>query len=137
MNQTYGGRVTLGTQIDGNNSTCGTADGFSVTAWGGIPGNILALTCTWSSNGIVQSSDMLTNYNYVWWNGQGSCPNNGFAFDLESVTTHERGHTFGLGHVPAGHDYETMATATYNCTTDLRTLALGDYNALIGLYGYR
>jgi len=138
VNQTYGGRTSAGANIIGRGTQCTEADGHSITAWGDMIDGYLAVTCTWSfSNGIVASSDMLTNYNYAWWNGQGTCPNNNYAFHLESVTMHERGHTFGLAHVPAGHDYETMATAIYNCATWPATLALGDYNGLISIYGYR
>jgi hypothetical protein len=139
VNQTYGGRVGVGPNITG--SGCGQSDAWSITGWGSYADGVLAVTCTWyqpnGSRGIVQTSDMLANYNYVWWNGRGACPNNGWSFDLESVTTHERGHTLGLNHPPSGHDEETMAAAVYNCTTNLRTLALGDFNGLISLYGYR
>ncbi|GLY97316.1 hypothetical protein [Actinoplanes sp. NBRC 103695] len=144
VNHTYGGQVGVGPNINAPENKCTAEDAWSITGWGNATSDVLASTCTWSvfreepfPHRVVTTSDMVANYNFVWWNGSGSCPNNGDAYDLEGVTTHERGHTFGLGHPSEGHENLTMAPRAFRCDTRMRTLGLGDFNGLITLYGYR
>ena len=52
-------------------------------------------------------------------------------YDVEGVMTHERGHTFGLGHVPeASHAKLTMSERIRSCQSSERTLGLGDVRGL-------
>ncbi|HSV64387.1 MAG TPA: matrixin family metalloprotease [Mycobacteriales bacterium] len=60
------------------------------------------------------------------------------AYDVQSVLTHEQGHTFGLSHVDlTTHSTQVMATAIGACDTSKRLLGMGDYTGLARLYGTR
>jgi hypothetical protein len=140
IEQVYGGRTSATPNFteSGGCFTNAEADPWSITGWGERGEGVLASTCTWStlsgSQHVVTTSDTMFNYNVRWWNGNGNCDD---SFDLQSVTTHERGHTLGLGHTPDGHAQLTMSAGGIPCSTAHRTLGLGDYNGLIKLYGYR
>ena len=56
-------------------------------------------------------------------------------FDLEGMATHERAHTFGLGHVGRKHGNLTMSTfGLPECSAAYRTFGLGDVRGLEKLY---
>ena len=134
----YEGKTGKGANIDGLN--CGANDGNSVVAFGDLPSGILAVTCNW---GIVRpgyddtvASDIKINKRDVRWTTtprSGSCQE---MWDLEGVVTHERGHTFGLGHVPeAGHGNLTMSTTINGtCQMSERSLGRGDVLGLGAKY---
>jgi hypothetical protein len=63
----------------------------------------------------------------------GSCNHR---YDLESTVTHERGHTFGLGHVSeSNHGNLTMSSASNGaCQFSERTLGRGDVLGLANKY---
>lgn len=75
-------------------------DGVSVTSWGPLPANTLGYTCVYykTSTRTVIASDMMLNNTRKWFTGAvpAGCTD---SFDLESVVTHERGHTAGVSHV--------------------------------------
>jgi hypothetical protein len=56
--------------------------------------------------------------------------------DIESVMTHERGHTFGLNHVDkVAHPWLTMRQGNKWCSNLwARTLGLGDMKGLEEIY---
>lgn len=93
------------TTANGDSSCDSKGDSRSVVDFGNLDGNgnpPLATECTWSStkvgsNNSITSSDIRFNTsNFDWTNTTSGCSNK---FDLESVATHEFGHSFGLGHV--------------------------------------
>ncbi len=126
----YEGKTGRDANIDG--FTCGNNDENSVVAFGDLPSGTLALTCNW---GIARpgyddtvASDIKINKQGVRWTTSprsGSCRG---MWDLEGVMTHERGHTFGLGHVSeTGHGNLTMSTTINGaCQMAERTLGRGD-----------
>jgi hypothetical protein len=115
---------------------CSGNDGYNVVGWGTLPTGYLAITCVYYSAGKVRNSDVLINTRYRWFTSRpANCRN---AYDLQSVLTHEQGHTFGLGHVdPRVHGTQTMATSMGPCDTSKRALGLGDYRGLVHIYGTR
>ncbi len=134
----YEGETGQGANVDG--FSCAENDGNSVVAFGDLPSGILAVTCNW---GVIRpgyddtvASDIEVNKRDVRWTTSprsGSC---GGMYDLEGVMTHERGHTFGLGHVSeTGHGNLTMSTNINGaCQMAERSLGRGDVLGLGGKY---
>lgn len=122
---------------------CGAGgyDGNSVVGFGDLPphpdgGYMLAVECTndtWEVgyNSIIES-DIRINDTDVSWTTTGNSPSCSGKWDLQAVMTHERGHTFGLGHVSEnGHEWLTMSPYLEGkCQISERSLGLGD------LYGF-
>ena len=134
----YEGKTGQATNTSG--LTCLTNDGNSVVAFGDLPSGILAVTCNWApaqpGYDDTAASDIKINKAGPQWTTSprsGSCQG---MWDLESVMTHERGHTFGLGHVPeAGHGNLTMSTAINGtCQMAERSLGRGDVRGLGNKY---
>jgi hypothetical protein len=126
----YEGKTGQGANIDG--LSCGDGDGNSVVAFGDLPGGVLAATCNWGRYGDTVTSDIKINKQGVRWTTSprsGSCQG---MWDLEGVMTHERGHTFGMGHVSeTGHGNLTMSTnMNGTCQMSERTLGRGDVRGL-------
>jgi hypothetical protein len=130
----YEGKTGQGADVDG--LSCGNNNGNSVVAFGALPSGILAVTCNW---GVARpgydntvASDIELNKRGVKWTTSprsGSCAGK---YDLEGVMTHERGHTFGMGHVSeAGHGNLTMSTNINGaCQMAERSLGRGDVRGL-------
>ena len=130
----YEGRTGLSANVREDGS-CGGNDGVNVTSFGDLP-SALAVTCVFFRNGEVTSSDLQINkVDYRWTTkpGSRSCKR---MWDLEAVVTHERGHTFGLGHVPEdSHRNLTMSPAINGtCQSSERTLGRGDVLGLESKY---
>ncbi|HEY4241233.1 MAG TPA: matrixin family metalloprotease [Kofleriaceae bacterium] len=140
----YLGRTTLGVNVTAS-GTCGTRDGHSVVAFadfnGNAPENLIAATCTYTQQGhgdgritAVESDIRLQRYNVIYWY-TGSCDE--FAgdlyFDLQSVMTHERGHSFGLAHAVNSPNL-TMYPEIEYCDRGDATLGLGDMLGLEAIY---
>lgn len=125
--QSYMGRTTTATNIT-NAGGCSSRDGKNVTGFGDLPSGTLAVTCTWYSSGLAVESDARVNKaDYTWTTSanSSSCSNR---FGLEAVMTHERGHTFGLGHVSSNS--LTMRPSFGPCDSSGATLGLGDVRGL-------
>ena len=122
---------------DRSDGACQNSDGVSVVSFGALPNRkTLAVTCAFyrfvTGYDNVTSSDVKINGSGFDWTtkpGARACKRE---WDLESVLTHERGHTFGLGHVlEKRHRKLTMSTIVNGpCQTAERTLGRGD---IIGL----
>jgi hypothetical protein len=125
----YQGRTSTGTDINATGG-CNARDGVSVTGFGDLPGGTLALTCTWSTNAgeAVESDARINKAEFTWTTdaNSASCSNR---YGLEAIMTHERGHTFGLGHVAAGSAL-TMRPGFGPCDGSAATLGLGDVRGL-------
>ncbi|MEV0003230.1 matrixin family metalloprotease [Micromonospora sp. NPDC050980] len=129
----YRGRTTTRPQLS-TSGACTGNDGRNVTGWGTINSTtILAVTCTYHNGGRALASDALINTRFRWTDHASGCTN---AWDLTSVMTHERGHTFGLGHSSAD-TASTMYPSIAACTFGKRTLGRGDLRGLLDLYGRR
>jgi hypothetical protein len=125
----YEGRTSRSADIT-TTGGCTARDGVSVTGFGDLPSGTLALTCTWSDgSGSALESDARINkadYNWTTHAGSSSCSNR---YGLEAIMTHERGHTFGLGHVAAG-SMLTMRPSFGPCDGSAASLGLGDVRGL-------
>lgn len=130
--QFYEGVTTQGVNID-TQGQCTTNDGLNVIGFGTLPSGTVGETCTWFSGGTVVESDARLNKGVYDWtaNPTGSCSNK---YDVQSVATHERGHTFGLDHPGSGHANLTMYAFAFTCDTRARTLGLGDMLGVEALY---
>lgn len=135
ITEQYLGTTTRAAQVSSAGACTGN-DGASVTSWGALPANVLGYTCTYyrTSTGAVLASDMLiNNVSHQWFTTMpAGCQNK---FDLQSVVTHERGHTVGLSHVDqATHALSTMSPKTRACDTTKRLFSSGDLAGITALY---
>jgi Matrixin len=111
---------------------CAGNDGRSVTGWKPLTARgVLAVTCTYVTAGVVAASDAAINTRFAWSVSAAHCRN---AYDLKGVMTHERGHTFGLGHSTADPGL-TMYPSVPTCDFSKSTLGRGDLLGLIRIYG--
>lgn len=112
------------------------SDGISVVSFGRLPEDVVAVTCTYRHDGDIWQSDVLlsdTPGAFTLDPHDGLCVD---SYDLQAVMTHERGHSFGLGHVPEsqGTDELTMSSFMGRCDTSARTLGVGDVLGLRRIY---
>ncbi|AKJ04667.1 Proteinase like protein [Archangium gephyra] len=125
----YEGRTNTSANLSATGG-CTARDGKNVTGFGDLPSGALAVTCTWSdsSGRAVESDARINKVEHTWTTSaeSASCSNR---FGLEAVMTHERGHTFGLGHVAAGSPL-TMRPGIAPCDGSAATLGLGDVRGL-------
>jgi hypothetical protein len=110
-------------------------DGINVVSFGPLPDDVVAVTCSYVDGHDIWQSDVLLNDapGIFTLDPAEGCVD---GYDLQAVMTHERGHSFGLAHVPErpGTDALTMSTAMDRCDTTARTLAAGDVLGLALLY---
>jgi hypothetical protein len=152
------GDTTAAPDFNATGSACkayGAKDGKSVVGWGTLPDGTLGSECTWGTwNGTdtyatATQSDVRLSNGYSWYAGAvpavcqdvtgGLDDLTGVPtrlFSVEGVMTHERGHTFGVGHVDeATHGNLTMSTNINGACQDAESsLGLGDVRALRALY---
>ena len=130
------------TDSDANISrtNCESNDGSSVVSFGDLAGSVLAGTCTWRTHNpsgydeVTESDVKINKVNFDWAANPRArtCRDK---YDLQSVMTHEWGHTFGLGHVSEdAHGRLTMSTLIKKCQRSERTLGKGDVRGLNNKY---
>ena len=115
---------------------CRAADGASVVAFGELPPGVLAATCVWFADGVVTESDVQLGQREDAWTtdpGAASCSGR---WSLQTVMTHQRGHTLGLAHVgERAHGELTMSPALNGpCQDGESTLGDGDLQGLRAMY---
>jgi hypothetical protein len=132
---TYLGDTNSTADISGNNCDLDN-DGDNVVSFGDLPRGTLATTCIWfvsnpSDYDEVTESDIKINKVDSRWTVNPRPRSCRKEYDLQSVMTHEWGHTFGLGHVSESrHGKLTMSPFIGACQKSERTLGRGD---VIGL----
>lgn len=131
----YLGRKSKGANIS-TGGNCLSSDGYNVVSFGDLPQGVLATACVWFSNGVAKEGDIQLNKQDFSWTtspGADSCKNR---WSLRGVMTHERGHTFGLGHVGEGtHGNLTMSPNLNGpCQDSESTLGDGDVQGLRAMY---
>lgn len=134
LSQRYSGETTRDAGINAD-GTCGERDERNVVAFGRLDGGLLALTCLWWSKGRTAESDVRISdaQNMFTLNPGAGCSG---SWDLQGTLTHEFGHVFGLGHVSyAEHGELTMSDGLAACSSNFRSLGLGDYQTLKSQYG--
>ena len=114
----------------------GNTDGINAVSFGRLPEDVAAVTCSYTYRGDIWQSDVMLNDApgvFTTTPDDASCLD---SFDLQSVMTHERGHSFGLGHVPEGPGTAalTMSSMMGRCDPSGRTLGPGDVAGLLRLY---
>ncbi|MFC8597455.1 matrixin family metalloprotease [Isoptericola sp. NPDC057191] len=117
----------------------GHRDHVNVIDFGPLPRKMAGLTTTWSvkhagRNKVVESDIRLNRNGFAWTTSPGSsaCRNR---IDVQSVLTHELGHTFGLGHVSnRSYPRMTMSDVVEPCSSSARLLGKGDVRGLAALY---
>ncbi len=120
-------------QTDVGISGCNSGDDRSVVGFGPLRGAV-ARACTYTnvSSGFdrVRSSDIRFNTsNRFFTSLSSSCST---AHSLEGAATHERGHTFGLGHVSSTG--QTMHPILNRCSNSDASLGRGDSLGLNRIY---
>jgi hypothetical protein len=130
----YEGRTGLSANVT-DDGRCVGNDGVNVTSFGDLP-RFLAVTCTFFRNGIVTSSDLQINKADHRWTTKPNSRSCKRMWDLEAVVTHERGHTFGLGHVAENSHRNLTMSPIINgtCQSSERTLGRGDVRGLEAKY---
>lgn len=114
----------------------GNTDGINVVSFGRLPGHVVAVTCTYTDRGDIWQSDIMLSDDpglFTLDPYDGHCVGD---YDLQAVVTHERGHSFGLAHVPegVGSDHLTMSQGLARCDASARTLGRGDVLGLAHVY---
>jgi len=122
----FAGQTTLRANVD-NDGNCVARDGINVVNWGDLPAGTLATTCTWYSplfDEVMESDVKFNAVDHSWTIGVAGCVG---STDVEAAMTHERGHTFGLGHVSeSASPTMTMSPQIATCSDRERTLGYGD-----------
>lgn len=131
IDQTWAGTTSLAPNINSTPS-CTSRDDVNVVGWGSMS-QYLALHCAWYSAlfNELYEADVKFNTNYSWTVDPDNLACIG-RYDVESVMTHERGHTFGVGHVSElTHSRMTMSTnIDGSCQAQESWIGLGDFLGL-------
>ena len=124
----------------GDDGSCPGNDGKSVVVFGTLPKSALASTCThyYAEEGYNRpaSSDLKVDKAHHSWTTRPHARSCRGRSDLEGLVTHERGHTFGLGHVSETTNGRLTMSPFSNgpCQSSERTLGRGDVLGLANKY---
>lgn len=135
----YQGNTDSAADMDAD-GICTGNDGMSEVSFGWLPDPRLAQECkSYVINGSgydrVRTSDIKINKRNFEWTTRPEARSCRGSHDLQGVMTHERGHTFGLGHVSEkDHGKLTMSPNIGPCQQSERTLGRGDVLGLNGKY---
>lgn len=119
--------------------SCPPGDGVNAVSFGDLP-RALAVACTRyrleEGYGVVTSSDVKIDNTGTLWTTNPNARSCKRRYDLEGIMTHERGHTFGLHHVPEdAHPNLTMGPVINGaCQSSERSLGRGDVLGLGSKY---
>jgi len=142
VSMAYDGSTRRHAQV-GTGGGCGDNDRKTVVSFGRLPRTALAVACTIfestpEADGLrrVHWSDIMINKANFNWTTRPEARSCRGKYDLASTVTHERGHTFGLGHVSeSSHGKLTMSERSNGpCQSSERSLGLGDWRGLCGKY---
>lgn len=139
----YNGTTTYLANI--GQTGCTSRDNRNVASFGDLGanpngGSYLGIACGWTAldawgyaNELSEADIKFDNSSRSWFTSvPSSCSGK---YDVASVSVHEFGHVFGLGHVAeSSYPYMTMSTQSQSCSTHARTLGRGDYNGLYNRY---
>lgn len=113
----YSGTTGAGWATDGQNTIVWTTGNGCTT-------NCLALTALVLQSGqVIVESDIMFNNTYPW-------NTNGSAYDVQSLATHELGHSLGIAHTELTSSPEPSMTQNNSGNTAWRTLEADDVSAL-------
>lgn len=120
---------------------CTANDGTNTLDYGPLAAGDLGLTCTFYTNNpgtqldpAFESDTRLSNA-AKWSYGAQCTPTDYNYYDIESVLTHEIGHTYGLDDIYTAAEAElTMYGYGTTCSSEQRTLARGDVLGLRSIY---
>lgn len=132
---TYSGTTTAVANYDGDNCT-GDGGVNTVSFVRDSDDTWVAVNCAWRFLNYIEEvseTDNMFNTRYRFTTNPSILAGCSGAYDIEAVHTHERGHTFGLGHVSETYaGGQTMSTnINGTCQDAERTLGRGD---LLTLY---
>ncbi|MXG89119.1 hypothetical protein [Nocardioides flavescens] len=116
-------------------STCGARDGVSTIDAGNLDGGYVAMNCTWyNSSNVVFESDIRFNTaddDFTYTPGSGCSTQ----YDVDSVMTHEMGHTLGMkDKTGAENSWQTMYGTSFPCKAFARNLGRSDVRHLRAAY---
>lgn len=119
----------------GSRGTAGTYDGVNQIDFVRLSNTgTIAVTTTWYYRGSGEAVESDGQYNtYFSWSTSGDAN----SMDVQSIATHEIGHTFGLDHptTTSANQCLTMYAYYNNGLTYARTLGAGDILGIRAIYG--
>ncbi|NMB84662.1 MAG: matrixin family metalloprotease [Methanothrix sp.] len=124
-------KVDNSLQVDNPFTSTPVSDGYSVNGWWGLGSSYLGIARWWSNGQLsdgyysITEADIWYNKDKQWTVDWNTAVGNGFVYDLQSVATHELGHSIGMGDI-----YSTAYGGTLP-SSDPRT---SDFEQVMNVY---